>query len=252
MALIKLHMFSRALGMQTQVDVIIPQQDTYGEIGTNNVVKQEKYKTLYVLHGLSDDNTIWGRRTSIERYALEYGVCVVMPCGGRSFYTNQQNGELYYDFIAKELPARIGEFFNVSDKREDRFITGNSMGGYGALKIALKERATFGGGAGLSSVADIRMERFCDLLKGIVGEENYLSDDEDLFALTKKYANDEVKPRLYMACGTEDWLYADNVKLRDHIQHFDYDYTYEESAGGHEWAFWDTYIQRVLAWAFGK
>ncbi len=252
MAYIQLHVFSRALGIQTEVGVIMPQRDTTGEIGIENAVKTEKYRTLYLLHGLSDDQSIWHRRTSIERYATEYGVCVVMPCGGRSFYINQQNGQAYYNFIAKELPAIIGEFLNVSDKREDRFIAGNSMGGYGALKIALKENKTFGGGAGLSSVADIRTDMFKELLEGVVGKENYLSDDEDLFALSAKYENSETKPRLWMCCGTEDFLYADNVKLRDHLQKLTYDYTYEESEGAHTWEYWDDKIQRVLAWAFEK
>lgn len=252
MAFVQLHLFSRALGVQTQVGVIIPQRDTSGEIGIENAGKREKYRTLYLLHGLSDDQTIWHRRTSIERYATEYGVCVVMPFGGRSFYMNQQNGEAYYDYIAKELPAFISEFFNVSDKREDRYIAGNSMGGYGSLKIALKESQTFAGAAGLSSVADIKMERFKELLEGIVGKENYLSDDEDLFALAKKTEGVATKPRLYMCCGTEDWLYQDNVRLRNYLKTLDYDYTYEEAPGMHEWGFWDTHIQKVLEWAFGK
>ena len=252
MAYIQLHIFSNALHMQTEVGVIIPQRDIVGEIGIDNGAKAEKYRTLYLLHGLSDNQTIWHRRTSIERYATQYGICVVMPCGGRSFYMDQQNGEAYYQFIAKELPARISEFFNVSDKREDRFIAGNSMGGYGALKIALKESKYFGGGAGLSSVADIRTERFKGHIEGIVGKENYLSDDEDLFALATKNANGQTKPRLFMSCGTEDFLYQDNVKLRDHLQKLDYDYTYEEHAGEHCWDYWDVHIQWVLEWAFKK
>ena len=252
MAYIQLHIFSRALGIQTEVGVIMPQRDTAGEIGIGNGANAEKYRTLYLLHGLSDDQTIWHRRTSIERYATEYGVCVVMPCGGRSFYMNQQNGQKYYDYIAKELPVIISEFFNVSDKREDRYVAGNSMGGYGALKIALKESKTFGGAAGLSSVADIRTDRFKELLEGVVGKENYLSDDEDLFALSTKKEGCEIKPRLFMCCGTEDFLYADNVKLRNHLQKFTYDYTYEEGVGAHTWGYWDDKIQRVLAWAFEK
>ena len=252
MAFIQLHLFSNALGMQTQVGVIIPQKDTVGEIGLDNGVQSGKYKTLYLLHGLSDDQTIWHRRTSIERYATEYGICVVMPFGGRSFYMNEKNGDQYYTYIAKELPARIGEFFNVSNKREDRGIAGNSMGGYGALKIALKESNVFGMGAGLSSVADIRLQRFEQHLKNVLGEENYISDDEDLFALATKHNNAEVKPRLFMSCGTEDFLYQDNVRLKEHFKTLDYDYTYEEHPGVHCWEYWDEHIQRVLKWMFGN
>ena len=250
MAYVQLHLYSASLGMQTEVAVIIPQRNTVGEIGVGNNASTEKYRTLYLLHGLSDDHSIWHRRTSIERYATEYGICVVMPFGGRSFYMNQQNGEKYYDYIAKELPARIEEFFNVSPRREDRFIAGNSMGGYGALKIALRESEVFCAGAGLSSVADIHLERFKDLLKGVLGRE--VNEDEDLFALATKRAASDVKPRLYMWCGTEDWLYHENLPLRDHLQKLDLDYTYEESRGTHSWDCWDVQIQRVLEWMFGK
>ena len=88
MALCEIRLYSEALGMQTTVNVVIPQKNTAGEIGVNGKADREKYKCLYLLHGLSDDHSIWLRRTSIERYAQKYGICVVMPCAGRSFYTD--------------------------------------------------------------------------------------------------------------------------------------------------------------------
>ncbi len=91
MAFINMHIYSEALGMQTDVSVVIPQKSNYGEIGINSKSSEDKYKCLYLLHGLSDDQTIWMRRTSIERYATEYGLCVIMPCGAKSFYTDRVN-----------------------------------------------------------------------------------------------------------------------------------------------------------------
>ena len=250
MAYIQLHLFSTSLGMQTEVAVIIPQKNTAGEIGIGNQANDHHYKTLYLLHGLSDDHSIWLRRTSIERYATEYGICVVMPFGGRSFYMNQINGENYYNYISKELPSLISEFFRVSDKREDRYIAGLSMGGYGALKIALKNSDTFCMAAGMSSVADIRNEMWKSHLENMLGKENYLPDSEDLFALATATESNPTKPRLYMCCGTEDFLYADNVALRDHIKKLNFDYTYEEEPGTHCWDYWDVKIQRILEWMF--
>ena len=250
MAFIQLHFYSNSFQMQTQVNVIIPQQNVVGEIGIDAKTENTQYKSLYLLHGLSDDHTIWMRRTSIERYATQYGICVVMPFGGRSFYMDQKNGEAYYTYIAKELPARISEFFNVSQKREDRFIAGNSMGGYGALKIALKNSDLFCAAAAMSAVANIRGERWTEHLQNLLGKENYLSDEEDLFAITQQKESDPNRPKLFMWCGTEDWLYEENVALRDHIQKLDYDYTYEESPGTHCWDCWDVKIQRILEWMF--
>ena len=88
MAFMNLKFFSESLGMQTEVYVVIPQKSTQGEIGVTTNAEAKKYKCLYLLHGLSDDHSIWLRRTSIERYATEYGICVVMPAAAKSFYTD--------------------------------------------------------------------------------------------------------------------------------------------------------------------
>lgn len=252
MALITLKFYSEALQMQTEVYVAIPQKNSNGEIGIGNNAGEGKYKCLYLLHGLSDDHTIWLRRTSIERYAADYGICVVMPCGGRSFYTDMKYGAKYYTYIAKELPRVIGEFFNVSDKREDTFIAGLSMGGYGALKIALRENDRFCAAAGLSSVADIYREDFKKSLVPVFGDNIEIPREDDLFSLVETKNNEEQKPRLFMTIGTEDFMYKDNLRLKEKIEALDYDYTYTEAAGEHSWDFWDDKIQDALKWMFEK
>lgn len=252
MALFEMHIFSEALGMQTTVNVVIPQPNTQGEIGVAHGEKRENYKCLYLLHGLSDDQSIWLRRTSIERYATRDSLCVVMPCGGRSFYTDMKYGQKYYTFIAEELPRLIEAYFPVSHKREDHFIAGLSMGGYGALKIGLRRRDYFCAAAGLSAVADIvaRSATFPDTYTPIFGEDCHIPDEENLFKLTEALNNDPLRPRLYMGVGTEDYLYKDNQRLRAHLEKLDFDFTYRESAGSHNWEFWDEYIQYVLTWMF--
>lgn len=250
MALSELHFFSEALHMQTSVYVVIPQRKSSGEIGVSNGAKGEKYPCLYLLHGLSDDYTIWLRRTSIERYAQEYGICVVMPSGDRSFYTDMKYGGQYYTYIAKELPRVIQEFFNVSDRREDNFVAGLSMGGYGALKIGMRECDRFCAAAGLSSVADIgeRVKFFRDAAVPIFGEDLIVPPEDDLLQLARKQNSNPNKPRIFMAVGTEDFLYEDNQKLRTLYEELNYDYTYRETPGAHTWDFWDTQIQNVLKW----
>lgn len=254
MAFIDLHFFSESLGMQTSAYVIIPQDSTAGEIGVKRNGGEEgaerKFKCLYLLHGLSDDHTIWLRRTSIERYADEYGICVVMPAGDKSFYTDMKYGKKYYTFIAHELPRQICRFFQVSPKREDTYIAGLSMGGYGALKIGLRDRERFCAAAGLSACADVSRvkEMFPEIAYHVFGEENKVSEQDDLFALAKAAAGDSNRPRIYMGVGTEDFLYEDNQRLRAEFERLGYDYTYRESEGNHNWIFWDEYIQYVLKW----
>lgn len=252
MALITLNFYSEALGMQTQVEVILPQRSAAGQIGIGNKASQERYKCLYLLHGLSDDQTIWMRRTSIERYAADYGICVVMPCGGRSFYCDMKYGLAYYTYIAKELPARIEEFFHVSDRREDRYVAGLSMGGYGALKIALKECDRFCAGAGLSPSSDLQKTSFQDILVSIFGSTQ-VPPQEDLMYLAEQAENNPNKPRLYMAIGTEDFLYQNCQGLRQKLSEPGWDFTYREKAGvGHSWSYWDEEIQNVLKWMFDR
>lgn len=257
MAFITLKFFSETLKIQSEVSVIIPQKSAAGEIGVSSGVGGDgKYKCLYLLHGLSDDHTIWARRTSIERYAQEYGIAVVMPCGGRSFYTNMKYGGAYYDYIAKEVPRIVREFLNVSDKREDNAIAGLSMGGYGALKIGMRESDSFFAAAGLSSVADVKdffkIERFVEVAAPIFGDEVQITDSEDLFCIAKELEKKETKPKLYMGVGRQDFLYKQNCKLKEHIESLDLDFTYRESDGIHSWVFWDEYIRYVLEWAFKK
>ena len=257
MAFASLKFFSEALRMQTEISVIIPQKSAAGEIGiTTGANSEGRYKCLYLLHGLSDDHTIWARRTSIERYAQEYGIAVVMPCGARSFYTNMKYGGAYYDYIAKEVPRVVREFFNVSDKREDNAIAGLSMGGYGALKIGMRESDSFFAAAGLSSVADVKafmkLERYAEVAAPIFGENVDIPDSEDLFALSRELEKRSVKPKLYMGVGRQDFLYEHNQRLRRHIEALDLDLTYRESDGIHSWVFWDEYIKYVLEWAFKK
>ena len=254
MAFISLNYFSEALGMQTEVYVVIPQKSNEGEIGIGSAKGADKYKCLYLLHGHSDDQTIWMRRTSIERYATEYGICVVMPCGGRSFYTDMKHAMKYYTFVAKELPGVICEMFNVSDRREDNFLAGNSMGGYGALKIALKECDRFCAAAALSPVTDLKFlqqEGWMELFHMIFGDTDEIPEEEQLGWLLEKKRNDPNRPRIFVGVGREDFLYGDSLSFKNRIEAMDYDFTYRESAGEHNWVFWDTYIQYALQWMFG-
>ncbi len=252
MALFEMHIFSEALGIQTTVNVIIPQRSTNGEIGVSGGSKEEKYKCLYLLHGLSDDYSIWLRRTSIERYAADYGICVVMPSADRSFYTDMKYGGKYFTYVSDELPRLMREFFNVSDKREDNFIAGLSMGGYGALKIGMRCPETFGAAAGLSSVADIRdVLSWTGVTIPIFGDSLEVPPSEDLFFLAEEGAKKEVKPRLYMGVGTSDYLYDGNVRLKEKLKSLPYDFTYYEAEGEHNWEFWETNIRNVLGWMFG-
>src|SRR3954463_9504927 len=154
MAFLDVHCFSDALGLSVSFYVLLPQQTTR-QIGLAGGEKRAQYPTLYLLHGLSDDHTIWMRRTSIERYAAAKNIAVVMPAVARSFYQDMASGARYWTFVSEELPALCQQFFPLSPAREDNFVAGLSMGGYGALRLGLARPEKFAAAASLSGALDI-------------------------------------------------------------------------------------------------
>jgi putative tributyrin esterase len=256
MALLHVDFFSEVLGMCMQMDVILPQK-TQGQIGMEGKAVSGKIPTLYLLHGMSDDHTIWQRRTSIERYVSEMGIAVVMPTTHLGWYTDTAYGSRYWTFISRELPEICRSFFhNLSDNREETFAAGLSMGGYGALKLGLGASETFGAVASLSGAADIGdVDLHAELAglqfwRSIFGDpERIRGSENDLFALAEKLKSSGRKlPKIYMWCGTEDFLYRQNVRMKNHLDKLGFDLTFEESPGDHQWKYWDEKIQTVLNW----
>lgn len=250
MALLHVNFFSNVLGMCMDMDVILPQK-TSGQIGMEGKGGTGYCPTLYLLHGMSDNHTIWQRRTSIERYVADKGLAVVMPTVHLGWYTDMQHGLPYWTFISQELPAICRELFpQLSPRREDTFVAGLSMGGYGALKCGLGAPETFSACAALSAATDaveIATNRDHPVFRNVFGSpERTKGSADDLFALAERLT--QQRPRVYMWCGTEDFLYQQNVRMRAHLESLGYDLTYEESPGDHQWKYWDEKIQTVLQW----
>lgn len=249
MALIHCNFFSEQLGLSTSMYVILPQA-TRAQIGMEGKSFADKHPTLYLLHGLSDDHTIWLRRTSIERYAASKGLAVVMPAIDRSWYTDMKYGNKYWSFVSEELPALARTFFPLSDRREDNFVAGLSMGGYGAFKLGLSFPERFAAAASLSGALDMAGRVFDPREYEMVfgSQEEMKGGPNDLFYLAEQAAASKNVIKLFQCCGTEDFLYDDNLRFLDHARKLGLDLTYEEEPGEHEWGYWDMKIQRVLDW----
>jgi S-formylglutathione hydrolase FrmB len=187
-----------------------------------------------------------------------YGIAVVMPNVHKSFYSNMKFGDAYWDYISKEIPAKVSSMFQVSTKREDTYVAGLSMGGYGAFKLALRCPDRFCAAASLSGALDIGEEGgLADIRKAqfgkIFGNESVYGTEDDLFYLLDQFTDENIKRlKFYQCCGTEDFLYQDNIRFRDYSQRRGIDHIYEEEAGSHNWEYWDYKIQRVLDWMFSK
>ncbi len=241
--------FSETLGLSTAMTVLLPQSGD-GQIGLP-AVRRERTPVLYLLHGISDDDTIWTRRTSIERYASQLGLAVVMPQAGRSFYCDEAHGNRYWTFLSEELPQLVADSFEVSDRREDTFVAGLSMGGYGALKWALRRPERFAAAASLSGALDVSELAlsgwFSDAFRAVWGGQGTAGTDDDLFALLARADVGEL-PALWLSCGTEDFLLSESERFLEAATRRGVDVTREFPPGDHDWAFWDAQIQRVLDW----
>lgn len=238
MVRINMKFYSKVLEKETAVNVVIPEKMYEG-----------KYKCLYLLHGLGDDENKWLESTGIEMYAEKYGIAVVMPRAEESFYATMKHGEDYFTHIAIELPQYIRSIFNISDKREDNYIAGLSMGGYGAMKIGLRRCADFAAIGSLSPCGDIvNLDGFEGVLAPVFGEDRVVPEEDDLIRLAEKYKDDPDRPKVFLGIGLEDFLYQNTQPLCEKLRECGYDFTYRESHGMHNWAFWDEYIQYVLEW----
>ena len=253
MAHLRVDFFSDSLSLSTSMTVLLPQRTTT-QIGMAGAVAEGPPPVLYLLHGLSDDDTIWLRRTSIERYAAPLGLAVVMPQVHRSFYADEHYGRRYWTFLSEELPELVSSWFRVSDRREDTFVAGLSMGGYGALKWALRQPGRFAAAASLSGAVDVvglRTSRTRPedprMFERIHGDRSPAGGGDDLFALVAA-ADRTALPALYVCCGEQDELIGDNRRFTDACAAAAVPVTTSFGAGAHDWAYWDATIQDVLAW----
>ena len=250
MALVRCDFFSEVLELGTSMTVLLPQAgEAQIGVATGSTAREEGFPLLYLLHGLSDDSSAWQRYTSIERYAAPLGLAVVMPQVQRSFYADEAHGGRYWTFLSEELPSVVESFFRVSRRREDTFVAGLSMGGYGALKWALREPERFAAAASLSGALDVvalqregdRAELFERVLDGGI------SPGDDLFALLEA-ADVDTLPSISVGCGTEDPLLAANERFVAACREHDVDLDAGFGPGAHDWGYWDTQIQAVLDW----
>ena len=259
MALIHMHLYSAALGSATEVNIILP-ENSRGTLPPGN--PSESYKTLWLLHGLNGDHNSWLRETAIERYVKKYKIAVVMPNVDRSWYTDTCDNVKYFTFITEELPMLLRSYFKgMSDRREDNYIAGLSMGGYGAVKAALTYPEKYAAFASLSGSLDItRRGRSINIPEWKrVFDYNLISGEEldntphDVFYLMEKNIKEgKDLPRYYQWCGVDDELIKVNRRYHDHLINLGFDHVCEEGPGDHSWPWWDEHIHDVLRFMFGE
>lgn len=261
MAFIQINFFSKCLKRLVTFNALVP-IDTF-EIPGQEKVERGPMKSIYLLNGYSGNHTDWVCGTKIQELSLKHNIAVFMPSGENSFYLDDTDkGELFGEYVGNELLEFTRKMFPISNKREDTFIGGLSMGGFGAIRNGLKYANNFGGIIALSSaliihniagiptdfkdpIADYKYYTrvFGDLNK-LIGSEN----DPEALAHNLKEKGSGI-PKIYMACGTEDFLRNENLSYHNFLILENIEHTYVEGPGVHDWTFWNEYIEKAIEWA---
>lgn len=240
--------------------VILPIEDTTKL--TSNPKKPEKFKTIYLLHGYTGNCSDWLMSSRISKLARDRNLAIVMPSGENSFYEDdEKTGNNFGLFIGRELIEVTRKMFPLSTKKEDTVVAGLSMGGFGSLLIGSRFANTFGKIICLSAGFLFEEILFGNITNDEVSEtknrlEYILGDDLTLGEASQKHPVYHIKkaiesnimPNVYMACGSEDFLYENAVKTRERLIELGVNVTWQEGQGEHTWIFWDAFIEKALIW----
>jgi putative tributyrin esterase len=179
---------------------------------------------------------------------------IVMPNAHNSFYTDMLHGFRYFTYIAEELPSVLQTVLPVSDRREDTYVCGGSMGGYGAFKLALTHPDRYAAAASISGPLDMaeRVKQRMPVFDLVFGRETELRGTEhDLLHLSSRLMESGTPiPRLYQTCGTEDHLFRYNESFHTHAKHINLPLTYTAEPGGHDWSYFDRKLEDIFHWMF--
>ena len=253
--------FSQTLQMETGITIVVP----------NGFKADQPYQVAYLLHGLCGRSGDLVDYTMLPVFAEDYHVILIMPEVARSFYTDMKYGLQYFTYITEELPIICKSVFHISAKREDTAIIGASMGGYGALKCALSKPEQYGyccassssclflteflvGQTGQTDIRALKAmygEQLITDFQAAFGERLESNPQNDILELAKNVSNQPIKPKLYCTCGTEDDFHGDNMRFGDEMKKLNFDFTYEEWSGIHDWNFFNESYRKALKFCFG-
>ncbi|PXV86834.1 S-formylglutathione hydrolase FrmB [Lachnotalea glycerini] len=265
MALLQVNYFSEALKKITTFHIFLP-NDVQPIMIQGNKHYEREIKTLYLLHGFSGGTIDWMLGSSAQDMAIKYNIAIVMPSGDNSFYLDAKaTGKAYGRFVGEELVSYVSKTFGLSEKKEDLYIGGLSMGGFGAIHTGFLYHDTFHKIFALSSALIIhnikdKTKEYEDI---IANYEYYTLTFGDLSKLEQSENNPEylVKklkkenkqlPSLFMACGTEDFLLQENRRFHKFLVDENVDVVYQESPGIHDWKFWNEYLEPAIVWMLGN
>jgi putative tributyrin esterase len=236
---------SASLNREMQYVVLLP-------VGYDT--SEQRYPVLFLLHGLYGDDKNWSTRTNLAKYTRNLHLIIAMPDAGNSWYMNSAMNptEKYEDYIIRDFIVEIDTHYRTIREGYARAIAGLSMGGYAAVKFALKYPSLFAFAGGISAALDAPTDldethpEFRDNLRKAFGEAgNPVRSQNDVFLLLL-HADIKALPYFYLDCGADDSFLDVNRKFVFSLRQLKTRYEFHELQGGHTWDYWDAAIDRFL------
>lgn len=221
----------------------------------------KNFPVLYLLHGLFGSFENWTTLADVSEFAADRRLIVVMPEAGESWYTDSADpdGDAYERFLISEFVPHIDERYRTFSDRRGRGIAGQSMGGYGAIKIALKHPHLFSFAGSMSGVLDAAGKSAegpgpgwedvgpsITRVFGSVGSKT--RENNDLSKIVSKIVRSKNAhlPYLYFDCGVDDPYLAANQMIAGMLSGTTVDHIYHELPGGHDWEYWNERSRHLL------
>ena len=250
-----MNFFSTVQGMNSTMHVVLP--DAYDANGCP-AGRKDPCPVLYLLHDNGDNHTKWLRYTSVERYANQAGIAVVMPAVNQGLYADMAEGYNFFSFLTEELPRIIQrDFPKISACPEDTFAAGAGIGGFGALKWAFTKPGKIAAAASLSSYLEPQVmmalaESDPVLYKKMErawGPEDLVSQTEnDLASLIAAAKAEGPLPKIWLGCTKSDpALFCNESFAKQYGETLDVTCCFEDGPEDH-WSFWDRQIEKVISW----
>jgi putative tributyrin esterase len=235
---------SAALNRDMQYRVVLP----------SSLAPAQRLPVVYLLHGGGGGFRDWSNDSDVARFA-ESGLLLVMPEGGSSYYTNAVDPpqDRYEDYIVRDLISDVESKFPVATGRSNRAIVGVSMGGFGALTLALRHPDLFIFAGGLSSAIDAPRRAFS--IKRLQQSRHYNSifgpsgsptrRDNDPFALVRT-ASSDATPYFFLTCGEQEGLLPANREFATLLAARHFRFEFHTVPGGHDWNQWNAWLPTLF------
>lgn len=262
MALVNVTFQSYSLKRNISFCAFIPTNSSNDSM-EDSIGQRGDVKTLYMLHGYGGDCNDYLNSPELQDLSTKYNLACIFPNGENSFYLEDiDKSENFSAFVGKELVEVTRSMFRLSSRREDTFIGGISMGGYGAMINGLRYFDTFSKIISLSGAyIEINIADKGEFIPDQVSDAKYqnrIFHDPKVLRFSDKdprYCMEEIKrsmkklPDIYFVCGKDDFLIESNRKLHNFMKENQVKHYYEEGEGVHDWVYWKKHLETSIKWA---